>query len=78
MRPIPVRVQRQNETFEAAKRLLLKAIGKNDFKQALLLKTNETEELSLFGTREDVTDPVIIVDDIKLIPQIKIQLAALI
>lgn len=76
MRPIPIRVQRQNETFDSAKKLLLKAIGKNGFKQAVLLKTNDSSELSLFDNQEDSSDVLIVVDSIDLLPAIKQQLGA--
>lgn len=76
MKPIPIRVQRQNETFDSAKKLLLKAIGKNGFKQAVLLKTNNSSELSLFDNQEDSSEMLIVVDSIDLMPAIKQQLGA--
>lgn len=78
MRPIPIRVQRRNETFDSAKKLLLKAIGKNGFKQAVLLKTNNSSELSLFGNEADNPDTLIVVDSVDLLPAIKQELGAMI
>lgn len=78
MRPIPIRVQRRNETFDSAKKLLLKAIGKNGFKQAVLLKTNNSSELSLFGNEADNPDTLIVVDSVDLLLAIKQELGAMI
>lgn len=77
MKPIPVRVQRENETFDNAKRLLLKAIGKNGFKRAVLLKTNDSSELSLFDEPENEADTLIIIDNRDLLPAIRRELGAM-
>lgn len=77
MKPIPVRVQRENETFDNAKRLLLKAIGKNGFKRAVLLKTNDSSELSLFDEPENEADTLIIIDNLDLLPAIRRELGAI-
>lgn len=77
MKPIPVRVQRENETFDNAKRLLLKAIGKNGFKRAVLLKTNDSSELSLFDEPENEADTLIIIDNLDLLPAIRRELGAM-
>lgn len=74
MKPIPIRVQRENETFDSAKRLLLRAIGKNGFKRAVLLKTNSSSELSLFDQPENEPEALIVVDNIDLLPAIRQQL----
>lgn len=76
MKPIPVRVQRENETFDNAKKLLLKAIGKNGFKRAVLLKTNDSSELTLFDEPENETDTLIIIDNLDLLPTIRRELGA--
>lgn len=77
MKPVPIRVQRENETFDNAKRLLLKAIGKNGFKRAVLLKTNDSSELSLFDQPENETDALIIIDNLDLLPTIRRELEAM-
>ena len=74
MKPIPIRIQRENETFDSAKRLLLRAIGKNGFKHAVLLKTNSSSELSLFDQPENEPEALIVVDNVDLLPAIRQQL----
>lgn len=76
MKPVPIRVQRQNETFNSARKLLLRAIGKNGFKQAILLKTNDLSELSLLDNQEGHSDVLIVVDSVDLLPTIQRQLGA--
>ncbi len=76
MKPIPVRVQRNNETLEGAKKLLMKAIGSNNFKRAVLLKTNSSSELSLFGGMDRESESLIVVDDLSMLPMVKRQLGA--
>jgi site-specific DNA-methyltransferase (adenine-specific) len=47
-KPIPVKIQRFNETLEKAKQLLLQASNKNGFKMRILIKTNNLCEAVLF------------------------------
>lgn len=48
VKPIPVKVQRFNETLEKARQLLLQASNKNGFKMRILIKTNNLCNASLF------------------------------
>lgn len=54
-KPIPVKVQRFDETLERAKALLLQASSKNGFKMRILIKTNNLREASLFDSDRIVT-----------------------
>jgi len=74
MKPIPVRVQRESETLEAAKRMLLNAVKRNGFKLAVLLKTNETTEMTLFSTPEVGSNNLFVIDDVKMMPKLKREL----
>jgi len=47
-KPIPVKIQRFNETLEKAKQLLSQASNKNGFKTRILIKTNNLCEATLF------------------------------
>lgn len=47
-KPIPVKIQRFNETLEKAKQLLSQASNKNGFKIRILIKTNNLCEAALF------------------------------
>lgn len=55
-KPIPVKVQRFDETLEKAKALLLQASSKNGFKMRILIKTNNLREASLFDS-DQITTP---------------------
>jgi site-specific DNA-methyltransferase (adenine-specific) len=48
MIPVPIRIQRKDETIESAKQQLSKAIQKNGFKRAALYQTNDKTEMPLF------------------------------
>lgn len=76
MKPIPIRVQRENETLESAKKSLIKAIGSNNFKRAVLLKTNSSSELTLFGGVDGESESLIVIDDLNMLPNIRRQLGA--
>ena len=56
VKPIPVKVQRFDETLEQAKALLLRASSKNGFKMRILIKTNNLRETSLFDS-DQITTP---------------------
>lgn len=75
VRPIPLRIQRELETLETAGNLLLKAIERNGFKMAVLIKTNNRQETMLFNPPEARNDRLLIVDNIKMIPSLKNKLA---
>ena len=47
-KPIPVKIQRFNETLEKAQQLLLRASTKNGFEMRILIKTNNLSEGTLF------------------------------
>jgi len=48
LKPIPVKIQRHDETIQKAERLLIQASNKNGFKTKILIKTNDLSESSLF------------------------------
>jgi len=64
-RPIPVRIQKENETLEIAIEFLLQACKKNGYRQKILIKTNDlktTQLLSVTDTRID--DSLMVVDNL--------------
>jgi site-specific DNA-methyltransferase (adenine-specific) len=54
-KPIPIKIQRFNETVEKAKRLLLQASSKNGFKTRILVKTNSLCETTLFDFGQPIS-----------------------
>ena len=48
VKPIPVRVQKENETLEDALRLLIQACKKNKYQKKILIKTNNLQNTQLF------------------------------
>ena len=48
VKPIPVRIQKENETLEDALRLLIQACKKNKYQKKILIKTNDLENTQLF------------------------------
>ncbi len=64
-KPIPVKIQRFNETLEKAKQLLLQASNKNDFKMKILVKTNNLYETALFDfDQANTTQNLLVVESI--------------
>jgi len=64
-KPIPVKVQRFNETIEKAKQLLLQASSKNGFKKRVLVKTNSLRDNSLFDFEQTISsEGVFIIESI--------------
>ena len=64
-KPIPVKIQRFNETLEKAKQLLLQASSKNGFKIRILIKTNNLCETALFDFGQaSIPKDLLIVDSI--------------
>ena len=64
MIPVPVRIQRSEETTELSMRLLQKAIAKNDFQTAILYKIFENTENLLFSIPLPKVNGVRIFDNI--------------
>ena len=65
VKPIPVKIQRFNETLEKAKQLLLQASSKNGFKIRILIKTNNLCETALFDFGQaSIPKDLLIVDSI--------------
>jgi site-specific DNA-methyltransferase (adenine-specific) len=64
MKPIPVRIQRDTETVEDAKNQLKIAITKNKFQVAVLYKTADKTEATLFSMPEIDRDKFYIFDKI--------------
>lgn len=48
VKPIPVRIQRENETLEDALRFLIQACRKNGYQKKVLIKTNNLQNTQLF------------------------------
>lgn len=78
MKPVPVRIQRESESFDNAKDFLLKASRKNGFKLAVLIKTNDRVNETLFDLPRVNENNLLIVEGIKAYPEIKAQLEALV
>jgi len=78
MKPVPVRIQRKSETLENAKNLLLKASRKNGFKLAVLLKTNNTTDSTLFNFPETENKNLFIVESVSMIPKLRNKLETLV
>lgn len=78
IRPIPVRIQRKEETINKAKALLLQAIEKNGFKLAVLFKTNDLTDSTLFDLPETTSENLFIIEEISKIKQLKDELEVLV
>lgn len=64
-KPIPVKIQKEEETLEQAIRFLAQACERNGYHKKILIKTNDSEENSLFRFNEPVIDSnMIVIDDI--------------
>lgn len=64
-KPIPVRIQKENETLETAFNLLLQACEKNGYAKKILVKTNELKEQRLFSfDNQNQDESVVVVDNI--------------
>ncbi len=66
-KPIPIKIQRFDETLEKARHLLVQASSKNGFKTKILIKTNDLHEATLFDIAEFSTDlrDVLVIENIK-------------
>lgn len=64
IKPIPVKIQREDETFDIAKDLLIKASQKNGFKLKVLVKTNNQIESKLFNINELTPENDLIIIDV--------------
>lgn len=71
MKPIPIRIQRKSESLELTRRLLLSAMESTGFKQAVLLKTNDIMDSTLFGTAEIESNGVYVAEDLEMVEDIK-------
>ncbi|GAB7140685.1 site-specific DNA-methyltransferase [Deferribacterales bacterium RsTz2092] len=63
VKPVPIKIQRKDESVEVAKNLLERASSKNKFLCKILIKTNENHDISLFDLSEDNTIIVEQVED---------------
>ncbi len=61
VKPIPVRIQKENETLEDALRLLIQACKKNRYQKKILIKTNNLHNTQLFIFDKQKHDEDIIV-----------------
>ena len=64
-KPIPVRIQKENETLDIAIQFLLQACEKNGYQQKILIKTNDLKATQLFAfTDPRIDDSIIVVDNL--------------
>ncbi len=64
-KPIPVRIQKENEALESAIQFLLQACEKNGYQQKILIKTNDLKTTQLFAfTDPRIDDSMILVDNL--------------
>ncbi|NBV07301.1 MAG: site-specific DNA-methyltransferase [Proteobacteria bacterium] len=63
-KPIPIKIQRFDETLEKAQQLLVQASSKNGFKTKILIKTNNFREVTLFDMHESFKD-VLVIESVK-------------
>jgi len=77
MKPIPVRIQRDTETVEHAKKQLRTAVMKNGFQTAVLYKTADKTEAMLFSMRESDRGNFYIFDTVDDIMKFKRDFAAI-
>lgn len=78
VKPVPVRIQRESESIDNAKDFLLKASRKSGFKFAVLIKTNDRVNETLFDLPRVNENNLLIAEGIKAYPEIKAQLEALV
>lgn len=65
-KPIPVRIQKKNETLELAKNLLRQACLKNGYQKKILIKTNNRKSDQLFTFAEENQEKdLIVVEDVE-------------
>ena len=62
-KPIPVRIQKENETLENAMKFLLQACEKNGYQKKILIKTNNLKTKQLFAFIDPIIDENIIIVD---------------
>ena len=64
-KPVPVKIQKEDESLDIAKNLFLQACRKSGFKKKILVKTNNFQTRQLFSLQDKKIDEnMIIVDDI--------------
>lgn len=63
-KPIPIKIQRSDETLEKAQQLLVQASIKNGFKTKILIKTNNFRDVTLFDMNESSKD-VLVIESVK-------------
>lgn len=64
-KPIPVRIQKENETLESAIELLLQACQKNGYQKKIVIKTNNLQNTQLFAFSDPrIDETTIVVDDL--------------
>ena len=66
VKPIPVRIQKENETLEDALRFLIQACKKNGYQKKILIKTNNLQNTQLLFTFDNQKhyESVIVVDNL--------------
>ena len=61
VKPIPVKIQKENETLEDALRFLIQACKKNKYQKKVLMKTNKLQDTQLFIFNNQKHDEDVIV-----------------
>ena len=64
IKPIPVKVQRNNETLDDSVKLLLQACHNNKYQKKILIKNNNFYQETLFSFHQKFTKDLIIIDNI--------------
>ena len=65
LKPIPVRLQKENETLEEALQLLIQACRKNRYQKKILIKTNDLKNTQLFiFDNQELDENVIVVENL--------------
>ena len=62
-KPIPVKIQKEEETLENAVALLMQACRKNDYQKKVVIKTNNSQKPKLFSFANQKFDKSVIVVD---------------
>ncbi|MED5073378.1 DNA methyltransferase [Anoxybacillus geothermalis] len=66
-KPVPIKIQKETETFEEARDKLLKASKKRDCILKILIKTKHEESLFDFIRNDDLEDNLIVIDSYDLV-----------
>lgn len=63
-KPVPIKIQRANETLENSIQLLLQACNNNGYQKKVLIKTNKLRSKQLFSFNQNFHEDLIIINNI--------------